>query len=65
MPRIEYVLLNYPEYLGLPSIIEMSNRVTTRLEDLDFAQNSIACPRHEMCHVLKILKLSSIINDDI
>ena len=65
MPRIECVLLNNPEYLGLPSIIEMHNRATTRLEDLVFVQNSIACPRHEMNHMLKTVKLPSIINDDI
>ena len=65
MARIEYVLLNNPEYLELPSIIETSNRAATRLEDLDFVQNSIVCPRHEMHHVLKILKIPSIINDDI
>ena len=65
MTRIEFVLLNNPECLGLPPIIDISNRATTRLEELDFVQNSIACPMHEMHYMLKILKLPSIINDDI
>ena len=65
MPRIEYVLLNNPKHLESLLIIETSNRAATRLEDLDFVQNSIACPRHEMHHMLKMLKIPSIINDDI
>ena len=65
MPRIEHVLLNNPECAGLQSIIEISNRATTRLEDLDFVQNSITYPRHEMCCILKMLNLLLMINYDI
>ena len=63
--RIEYILLHNPKHAGLPSLIEISNRATTRLQDLDFAENNIVCPRHEMHCVLKILKLPSIINNNI
>ena len=65
MLRIEYILLHNPKYTGLPSLIEISNRATTRLQDLDFVENSIVHPRHEMHCMLKILKLPSIINNDV
>ena len=65
MLRIECILLHNPKYVGLPSLIEISNRATTRLQDLDFVENSTVCPRHEMHYMLKTLKLPSIINNNV
>ena len=65
MLRIECILLHNTKYTGLPSLIETSNRATTRLQDLDFVENSIVCPRHEMYYMLKTLKLPSMINNNV
>ena len=59
------VVLNNPNHLGLPSLIEMSNRASTRLEDLIFWKESIVYPRPEMHHILKMLKFPSTIDNDI
>ena len=48
-------VLNNPNHLGLPSLIETYDRSTTRLEDLNIWQESIVYPTPEMHHVLKML----------
>ena len=65
MPGIYHVFPNKPNHLGLPSLIETSNRATTRLVDLNFWQEIIIYPRPKMYHVLKILKFSSMTYDDV
>ena len=55
--------LNNHNHLGLLSLIETSDRATTRLEILNFWQESTVYPRPETHHILKFLNISSIIDD--
>ena len=64
MPRVDYVLVNNPNHLELPLLIEISNRTSTRLKDLDFIKNLFIHPRLQMCKLLKLLKHLSIVSED-
>ena len=63
MPRVGYVLINNPNYLGLPSLIEVSNRASTRFEDLYFIRDIIIHSRVEMYNLLEMLKFPSLVNE--
>ena len=62
MPRVGYVLINNPNYLGLPSLIEVSNHASTWFEDLYFIRVIVIYPRVEMHNLLKMLKFTSLVN---
>jgi len=64
MPRVDYILVNNPNYFGLPSLIEISNRASTRLEDLGFIRDLLIHPRLKMRKLLKLLKYLSIARED-
>ena len=63
MPRLDNAFLNNPHHLRLPSLIEISNCVATRLEYLNFWQESIVIL--ELRRVILKMKFVSIIDDDV
>ena len=64
MPRIEYIFLLNPNNLGLPSLIELSARASTRLDDLYFCLERVVHPRLQMHALLKMLKFPCMLNDN-
>ena len=64
MLKVDYALVNNPIYLGLLLLIEISNRASTRLEDLDFIRNLLIHPHLQICKLLNLLKHLSIASKD-
>ena len=64
MPRIEYIFLLNPNNLGLPSLIELSARASTRLDGLHFYLERVVHPRLQMHALLKMLKFPCMLNDN-
>ena len=62
MTKVGYILINNPNNLGLLSLIVVSNGASTRFKDLYFIRDIIIHPQVEMCNLLKMLKVSSLVN---
>ena len=60
MPRVDYVFLDNKDNKGSPSLIEISSRANTTLENLHYCKEKTTHLRIEMHSLLKVLKLLSI-----
>ena len=54
--RVEHVILKNERHHKSPSLIEMSNRASTKREKLYLFQNIILHPKTKMSRLLKLLK---------